>query len=136
MSDTTAIRRDNPTPIPTRELEALTDGDRETLAALPEGCALLIVQKGPNSGARYLLNTEKLTIGRNPKNEIFFDDVTVSRVHATLERSGKGFTINTKPVVAKPTTEVSVIVVSVAEIPPFNVVPTDDVCPSKRWNHT
>ena len=37
MSDTTAIRRDNPTPIPTRELEALTDGDRETLAALPEG---------------------------------------------------------------------------------------------------
>jgi pSer/pThr/pTyr-binding forkhead associated (FHA) protein len=93
MSDTTAIRRDNPTPIPTRELEALTDGDRETLAALPEGCALLIVQKGPNSGARYLLNTEKLTIGRNPKNEIFLDDVTVSRVHATLERSGKGFTI-------------------------------------------
>jgi pSer/pThr/pTyr-binding forkhead associated (FHA) protein len=93
MSDTTAIRRDNPTPIPTRELEALTDGDRETLAALPEGCELLIVQKGPNSGARYLLNTEKLTIGRNPKNEIFLDDVTVSRVHATLERSGKGFTI-------------------------------------------
>ena len=93
MSDTTAIRRDNPTPIPTRELEALTYGDRETLAALPEGCALLIVQKGPNSGARYLLNTEKLTIGRNPKNEIFLDDVTVSRVHATLERSGKGFTI-------------------------------------------
>ena len=93
MSDTTAIRRDNPTPIPTRELEALTDADRETLAALPEGCALLIVQKGPNSGARYLLNTEKLTIGRNPKNEIFLDDVTVSRVHATLERSGKGFTI-------------------------------------------
>ena len=51
------------------------------------------MQKGPNSGARYLLNTEKLTIGRNPKNEIFLDDVTVSRVHATLERSGKGFTI-------------------------------------------
>jgi pSer/pThr/pTyr-binding forkhead associated (FHA) protein len=51
------------------------------------------VQKGPNSGARYLLNTEKLTIGRNPKNEIFLDDVTVSRVHATLERIGKGFTI-------------------------------------------
>ena len=93
MSDTTAIRRDNPTPIPTREMEALTDGDRETLAALPEGCASLIVQKGPNSGARYLLNTEKLTIGRNPKNEIFLDDVTVSRVHATLERIGKGFTI-------------------------------------------
>ena len=93
MSDTTAIRRDNPTPIPTRELEALTDGDRETLAALPEGCALLIVQKGPNSGARYLLNTEKLTIGRNPKNEIFLDDVTVSRKHATILKEGTSFVL-------------------------------------------
>lgn len=93
MSETTAIRRDNPTPIPSKDLEALTEGDRETLSALPEGCALLIVQKGPNSGARYLLNIESLTIGRNPKNEIFLDDVTVSRLHASLTRSGNGYTL-------------------------------------------
>ena len=57
----------------------------EELAAvesLPAGSALLIAQSGPNSGARFLLNTPEIVAGRHVKAGIFLDDVTVSRRHA------------------------------------------------------
>lgn len=59
----------------------LSARDREAVEALPAGTALLIVQRGPNSGARFLLDQEVTNAGRSPRSDIFLDDVTVSRKH-------------------------------------------------------
>lgn len=62
--------------------------------ALPAGSALLIVQRGPNSGSRFLLDSDKTTAGRHPQGDIFLDDVTVSRKHVEFRRTpGGGFTV-------------------------------------------
>lgn len=71
----------------------LTSLDRAAIEALPESSALLIVRKGPNLGARFLLDAEKTIAGRHPNSEIFLDDVTVSRKHAAFIRDGDGFLI-------------------------------------------
>lgn len=49
---------------------------------LGEGQALLVVKRGPNAGARFLLDQPTTTAGRHPEADIFLDDVTVSRRHA------------------------------------------------------
>ncbi len=93
LSDTTSIKRDTPTPLPERALESLSATERSVVSELLDGSALLLVQKGPNAGARYLLNSDCVTVGRNPDNEIFLDDVTVSRKHAQFLRNGKSFLV-------------------------------------------
>ncbi|QWW20669.1 FHA domain-containing protein [Schaalia sp. 19OD2882] len=60
---------------------ALSPRDRDAVEALPAGSALLIVQRGPNTGARFLLDAEVTNAGRSPRSDIFLDDVTVSRKH-------------------------------------------------------
>ncbi|QPK80455.1 FHA domain-containing protein [Schaalia sp. ZJ405] len=60
---------------------ALSARDRDAVDALPAGSALLIVQRGPNTGARFLLDPNVTYAGRSPKSDIFLDDVTVSRKH-------------------------------------------------------
>jgi pSer/pThr/pTyr-binding forkhead associated (FHA) protein len=45
----------------------------------------------PTAGARYLLDTDVTTVGRHPEADIFFDDVTVSRRHAEITRTGGVF---------------------------------------------
>ena len=72
------------TPVPDDIEEApvvLSARDREAVNALPAGSALLIVQRGPNTGARFLLDPNVTNAGRSPKAVIFLDDVTVSRKH-------------------------------------------------------
>lgn len=69
---------------------ALSAHDREAVEALPAGSALLIVQRGPNTGARFLLDPEVTNAGRSPKADIFLDDVTVSRKHCQFIASGGG----------------------------------------------
>jgi FHA domain len=49
---------------------------------LPTGSALLVVKRGRNAGARFLLNRPVTTAGRLPGSDILLDDVTVSRRHA------------------------------------------------------
>ncbi|MFC4334278.1 FHA domain-containing protein [Salininema proteolyticum] len=61
--------------------------------SLPVGTALLVVKKGPNSGARFLLTNEVTSSGRHPDSDIFLDDVTVSRRHAEFHRDASGFTV-------------------------------------------
>lgn len=68
----------------------LSARDREAVEALPIGSALLIVQRGPNAGARFLLNTDVTNAGRSPKSDIFLDDVTVSRKHCQFLAHGNG----------------------------------------------
>jgi pSer/pThr/pTyr-binding forkhead associated (FHA) protein len=71
----------------------LSGDEAAAVDALPEGSALLIVQRGPNSGARFLLDSERTTVGRHPDSNIFLDDVTVSRKHAEFLRDDGGFRV-------------------------------------------
>ncbi|MDE2591758.1 MAG: FHA domain-containing protein [Actinomycetales bacterium] len=71
----------------------LTSEEAAAIAALPTGSALLVVIKGPNDGARFLLDQEVTTVGRHPNADIFLDDVTVSRRHAEFVRKDKAFLV-------------------------------------------
>jgi pSer/pThr/pTyr-binding forkhead associated (FHA) protein len=64
----------------------LDSEEQKAIEALPSGSALLIVQRGPNEGSRFLLDQEVTTVGRHPNADIFLDDVTVSRRHAEFHR--------------------------------------------------
>jgi hypothetical protein len=75
------------------ERMGLGQADREALAALPAGSALLVVRRGPNAGSRFLLDSDVTTVGRSPDSDIFLDDVTVSRRHAEFVRSAQGFLV-------------------------------------------
>ena len=83
--DTAAILSGTETGISAEDLEAI--------AALPPESALLIVLRGPNAGARFLLDTNVTTAGRHPDADIFLDDVTVSRRHAQFLRDGAVFSV-------------------------------------------
>jgi pSer/pThr/pTyr-binding forkhead associated (FHA) protein len=61
--------------------------------SLPPGTALLVVRRGPNAGARFLLDHDVTSSGRHPDSDIFLDDVTVSRRHAEFHRDGATFTV-------------------------------------------
>jgi pSer/pThr/pTyr-binding forkhead associated (FHA) protein len=69
----------------------LSAADQAAVEALPVGSALLIVRRGPNSGSRFLLDSDLTTAGRHPESDIFLDDVTVSRRHADFVRGEDGF---------------------------------------------
>lgn len=68
----------------------VNQSNQEAIAGLPPGSALLIVVRGPNLGARFLLNQPRTTVGRKPSSDIFLDDVTVSRKHAEFVQNGIG----------------------------------------------
>ncbi|MGI8613466.1 MAG: FHA domain-containing protein [Nocardioidaceae bacterium] len=76
------------------EAEAqLSDAEEAAVEALPRGSALLVVQRGPSAGSRFLLDTDEVAAGRHPDSEIFLDDVTVSRRHAVFRRTSDGFVV-------------------------------------------
>ncbi len=72
-----------------------TGGDHVSfdLDDIPSGAGLLVVTRGPNAGSR--LGVVKLItkIGRHPDSDIFLDDITVSRRHAEIRKSGDGFVL-------------------------------------------
>ena len=72
---------------------ALSPVDAAAVDALPGGHALLVVQKGPGAGSRFLLDADEVSAGRHPESGIFLDDVTVSRRHAVFRRDGGNFTV-------------------------------------------
>ena len=74
-----------------RQLSAV---DAAAVDALPAGHALLVVQRGPGAGSRFLMDADVVNAGRHPDSEIFLDDVTVSRRHAEFHRSGASFTVS------------------------------------------
>jgi pSer/pThr/pTyr-binding forkhead associated (FHA) protein len=71
----------------------LSSEDQRTVDALRPGTALLIVLRGPNTGARFLLDADEVSSGRHPDSDIFLDDVTVSRRHAVFAREGDGYAV-------------------------------------------
>ncbi|MEO7070511.1 MAG: FHA domain-containing protein [Nostocoides sp.] len=72
----------------------LTRADQAMVDALRPGTALLVVLRGPNTGARFLLDDDQVIAGRHPDSDIFLDDVTVSRKHATFRREGGAFHVH------------------------------------------
>ena len=72
----------------------LTKADLATVEALRPGTALLVVLRGPNTGARFLLDDDEVVSGRHPDSDIFLDDVTVSRKHAVFRRAEGTFTVS------------------------------------------
>mgnify|MGYP000234562999 FL=1 len=71
----------------------LSREEQEAISALPAGSALLVVKRGADIGARFLLDQDVTTVGRHPNADIFLDDVTVSRRHAEFHRHGATFEV-------------------------------------------
>lgn len=71
----------------------LSIDEQEAVAALPSGAALLVVRRGPDMGARFLLDQDTTVAGRHPASDIFLDDVTVSRRHAEFLREASKFSV-------------------------------------------
>jgi len=67
------------------------NGPLDEIAA--EGPALVVRSGGGRAGEHFIPQAERTTIGRSPDNDIFLDDVTVSRKHAVLEQNGNQFLI-------------------------------------------
>jgi pSer/pThr/pTyr-binding forkhead associated (FHA) protein len=47
----------------------------------------LTIVKGPQIGSTFELDTPEITLGRDPKNSVFLNDMTVSRHHAKIDLS-------------------------------------------------
>jgi len=71
----------------------LSGDEAAAVQALPPTSALLLMQRGPSAGARFLLDAERTTAGRSTSADIFLDDVTVSRKHAEFVREGQQFVV-------------------------------------------
>ncbi|MDP8978480.1 MAG: FHA domain-containing protein [Actinomycetota bacterium] len=61
---------------------------------LESGTALLVGVRGPNKGARFLLDRDLVTVGRHPDSDIFLDDITVSRRHAEFRRDAQRYWVH------------------------------------------
>lgn len=51
---------------------------------------VLSIIKGPQTGNNFELDTPEVTLGRDPSNTIFLNDMTVSRTHAKILRNATG----------------------------------------------
>jgi len=67
--------------------------EREPVSSVIPGPALEIRAGGGREGGLVPLEADVLTIGRSPDNDLFLDDVTVSRRHARVVRDGRGFMV-------------------------------------------
>lgn len=76
-----------------KEMENGTKGTETSAVGtenLEDGQALLVVKRGSNAGARFLLDQDTTTAGRHSEADIFLDDVTVSRRHAEFRKNDDG----------------------------------------------
>lgn len=81
-------------PLIDADTEEMSTADVDAVENLPLGSAMLLVQRGPGAGARYLLDTDTVSVGRHPDSDIFLDDISVSRRHATFTRDGQGYVVS------------------------------------------
>jgi FHA domain/zinc-ribbon domain len=64
-----------------------------SLGEFPGTTAMVVVKRGPNAGSKYTLDQDVTRAGRHPDSDIFLDDITVSRRHAEIVRTGDGFDV-------------------------------------------
>jgi pSer/pThr/pTyr-binding forkhead associated (FHA) protein len=81
-------------PLIDADTEEMSVDDVTAVENLPSGSAMLLVQRGPDAGARFLLDTDVVTVGRHPDSDIFLDDISVSRRHATFTRNEGRYVIS------------------------------------------
>ena len=60
------------------------------LEDLSEGNTGLLMLKGPNIGDKIILEKDSYTIGRDHNVDIFLDDITISRKHASIKKTEEG----------------------------------------------
>lgn len=68
--------------------DELSESMLTELKKIPAGKDGLLVIKGPNIGDKFFIDKEEYSIGRSPESDVLLDDITVSRRHAILRRSG------------------------------------------------
>lgn len=77
-------------------LETLSPEDRKVIEQI-QGSAgrksMVWIMRGANKGSRFLITEKGTTIGRSPSSEIFLDDITVSRSHATITSQDGSFVL-------------------------------------------
>ena len=72
-----------------------TDEERQIIngvLASDGNSAMVFIHRGAQKGARFLVTSDGVTIGRSSESSIFLDDITVSRKHASIEKNGDSFT--------------------------------------------
>lgn len=68
----------------TQAFKPLAMEEEAAVEATPAHASLNVV-RGPQVGITFDLGAEELTVGRSPHCSIFLNDMTVSRMHATIE---------------------------------------------------
>ena len=56
----------------------------------PPSHPVLTIVKGPQTGETFELDSTHISLGRDPKNSVFLNDMTVSRHHAQIDLSNLG----------------------------------------------
>ena len=78
----------------TEEIDMPQAGDSGSICVSGEhGRARLTLTKGPLKGEVFYLEDFPLTIGRDPGCDIFLNHMTVSRVHAVIDREDNCITV-------------------------------------------
>jgi pSer/pThr/pTyr-binding forkhead associated (FHA) protein len=78
------------------QLASLSPEDRAVIAEIQNSAgekAMILIARGPNKGSRFLVTAEGVSVGRSAASSIFLDDITVSRTHATITKSGISFVL-------------------------------------------
>ncbi len=79
----------------TQRFEPVVVGDEALPASeKPPAKAALRVVRGPQTGIVFPLTAATLSVGRSPHCDLFLNDMTVSRMHATLARTPSGYVIS------------------------------------------
>ena len=73
--------------------EILEEDVALALSDLQEATAMVVVKRGPNAGSKFVLEGDVTRAGRHPDSDIFLDDITVSRRHAEIHRTGDGYLV-------------------------------------------
>lgn len=75
-------------------LETLSPEDNDVINQIRASSGvkfMILIARGPSKGSRFVFSTDTASIGRSPNSEIFLDDVTVSRSHATISKQGANY---------------------------------------------
>ena len=91
LTSTLNVTSLRPVPSETSPLERLSSVERGIINKLEPNSAMLIILAGPGKGSRFLIDSDLIAIGRDPKSDIFLDDITVSRKHAVISRKNGFF---------------------------------------------
>lgn len=86
----------SPTNALEERLASLTQEDRDVIAQIQgkdSDKAMIFIVRGANKGSRFLVTAEGVSIGRSTKSDVFLDDITVSREHATIARVRSDFVL-------------------------------------------